>query len=210
MAYVSSLSRGNSDSLWNVFHHNFNVCRDTSGSVQVFIFSATFYFQWAETCHDQWNFLFSVGRWHIFHRSILFSSFAFIFIVLLYFHRCHLEWANGIFLILLTRQRSDLAVFASWNHGEMHRCEILAVFASWNHGGLANVGFFMVVSWVGKWPTFHRCQEADVGFFIVVSWQMQVDTFSVVSVFAFVFFSSAPRVPTLHLVSRLWLIGSLM
>ena len=39
---------------------------------------------------------------------------------------------------------------------------------------------------------------------------MQVDTFSVVSIFAFVFLSSAPSVPTLHLVSRLWLIGSLM
>ena len=156
----------------------------------------------AETIQAHCNFLSWVGRWHICHRSILFSSFVSIFIVLLYFHRCHLEWANGIFWIVLTRQRSDLAVFASWNHGEMHRCEILAVFASWNHGGLANVGFFMVLSWVGKWPIFHRCQEADVGFFIVVSWQMQVDTFSFFSIFAFVFFSSAPSVPTLHLASR--------
>ena len=66
--------------------------------------------------------------------------------------------------------------------------------------------FFIVLLYFHRWFLFAWFYS----IFIVVSWQMQVDTFSVVSIFAFVFFSSAPSVPTLHLVSRLWLIGSLM
>ena len=71
---------------------------------------------------------------------------------------------------------------------------------------MADCRFFIILLYFHRWFLFSWFYS----IFIVVSWQMQVDTFSVVSIFAFVFLSSAPSVPTLHLVSRLWLIGSLM